>query len=388
MTEKAKVPTWEELLMLLNDAKKHPNDTAWGIYRYMHANLKQMSSQEARTVLASYMKIPLPRPSLLHSCMLTVANSMAGLYDDFRYPQFLNLWGYPSCLRQEDLQRQTGNDGRTYLSLKEKTERTLQSYQLHHAEDRPSEEMSMIRHAVAVRVFTVERDGKRDSLVKLICADGRELIAEAQLFPCNPLEIYGQVFDASIIYSQKGNPVVTEIVTSKSSVTDLFPTITGYIEHIDNTHGHYHIYDGMSRHFVAEKPQLALKENDFVSFSPIIPEKDKFKSAIIDKVIPFTEGIHTFHARRAKITYTDKEKGYAAWELLPQDGTTEVSPIIEIGTNGPSFTKGFLSKNTLRMTDNTLPCVDDEVNIIVFLKRSKDNVKRPYVAYYEKVIQT
>ena len=146
MKEK-KIPTWEELLASLNACNEHPADTAWDAYRYLNAHLGEMSSEEARSLLACAMKIQLPRPSLLHSCLLSVALRMAEAFPDFKLLNFLILWGFDVNLRSEDRQQQVGKDGRTFLSLEDKTERAVRKYlTLHPAECplQPVKELPMI----------------------------------------------------------------------------------------------------------------------------------------------------------------------------------------------------------------------------------------------------
>ena len=146
MKEK-KIPTWEELLASLNACNEHPADTAWDAYRYLNAHLDEMSSEEARSLLACAMKIQLPRPSLLHSCLLSVALRMAEAFPDFKLLNFLILWGFDVNLRDEDRQQQVGKDGRTFLSLEDKTERAVRKYlTLHPAECplQPVKELPMI----------------------------------------------------------------------------------------------------------------------------------------------------------------------------------------------------------------------------------------------------
>ena len=121
------------------------------------------------------------------------------------------------------------------------------------------------------------------------------------------------MFDILIKYSKEGKPNIIEIAASEKNVADLFPAITGYVSYIDEAHGHYHVFDGQSRHFVAEKPKTKINTGDFVCFSPIIPKENKFKSAIINKTMSLTEGMNSFRSRHAKVTYADEEKGYAAW---------------------------------------------------------------------------
>ncbi|MDE6151431.1 MAG: hypothetical protein K2G12_05535 [Prevotella sp.] len=132
MAKENKTPTWEGLIESMSTSAQHPNDTAWNIYRYLSAHYKDISSEEARTLLAAYMKIPLVHPSLLHSCILGVALKMAKIHDDFRLPAFLERWGFPANLRREDMQWRTGNNGRTYPSLKEQTERAVREYRQVH----------------------------------------------------------------------------------------------------------------------------------------------------------------------------------------------------------------------------------------------------------------
>ena len=135
MNDRQPFDSFDELLAALETAASHPMDTAWYIFHYLQKNYKEMGSQQVRTLLAAYMKIPVEKPSLIHSCMLSMAVKISDAYPDFRFPQFLDLWGYDKNLRDEDRQRQTGKDGRTYLSLKEKVDRRLQSYLLHHQDE-------------------------------------------------------------------------------------------------------------------------------------------------------------------------------------------------------------------------------------------------------------
>ena len=124
--------TWDELLDSIATGAAHPDDTNWKIYRYLQNNYKTIGSVTARTLLAAYMKLHVKRMSLVDSCMLGMAVKISETYGDFKLSKFLEAWGYDSCLRAQDLQRQTGKDGRQYLSLKERVERALQSYRLHH----------------------------------------------------------------------------------------------------------------------------------------------------------------------------------------------------------------------------------------------------------------
>lgn len=383
--EKVSIPTWTELIESIEQASAHPNDTQWSICRYLNANLENMDSQIARTLLASYMKIPTVRPSLIHSLILGIALKMSAKFPDFILPQFLKLWDYPRNLREDDTKESLGKDGRRYLSLKERTERQLQSYYLHHSEQRPTDEMSCIHHAVAVKVFSGDKEHKTHSMVKLVGVDGEEYVAVPKMFPCKPWEIQGMAFDLLVCYSKEGKVRVREVVLCSKHITEIFPVLTGFVEHIDESHGHFHVYDSCSRHFVAEKPKVRVKEGDFVSFIPIIPKEDNFKSAIIITMPPRQTAIREFGVRRAKVNYVDKEKGYASWELIKVQGENDIVPIKEIGTESPTFSSGFISQTAMSKCGLSLPSVGDVLNIVVFLKRGGDKQKRPHVVYYEKV---
>ena len=385
--EKASIPTWEELLESMEQASSHPSDTQWNIYRYLSANMENVDSQIARTLLASYMKIPSERPSLIHSMMLSVALKMSDRFSDFVLPNFLKLWGYPQNLRDEDRNMTVAKDGRQYLSLKERTERQLQSYLLHHPDQRPGNEMSCIRHAIAVKVFLGDKERNTRSVVKLVGVDGEEYVAVPQMFPCKPWEIQGGVFDLLIYYTKEGVVRVREVVPCLKPMAEIFPVITGFVEHVDESHGHYHVYDYGSRHFVAEKPKVRARVGDFVSFVPVVPKDSKFKSAIIISVPPRQTAMCDYGFRRAKVNYVDKEKGYAAWELQKTDGANDIAAIKETGVDSPSFHSGFISQNVMEKYGMSLPSVNDVLNIIVFLKRGGDGLKRPYVVYYEKVLK-
>lgn len=91
--------TFEELQLSLAKAKEHPKETGWDIYRYLKANIELMESQEARTLLACYMKMGLEKPSLLHSLILNVALRMAKRFPDFQFDRFFDMWEYPGIER-------------------------------------------------------------------------------------------------------------------------------------------------------------------------------------------------------------------------------------------------------------------------------------------------
>lgn len=371
MNDQQTIDSWDELLAALETAVSHPLDTAWCVFRYLQKHYKEMGSQQVRTLLAAYMKMPVERPSLIHSCMLGMAVKISEKYMDFRFPQFLDLWGYDKNLRDEDCQRQTGKDGRAYLSLKEKVDRRLQSYLLHH-QDEAQQNIDGIRSMFAVKVFESIVNGRKRYFAKLVAADGMEIVADSHLFPCKPWEIQGRLYDVSLRKSKQGNERAVEVVLSKKGVGEVFPTLVGYVDGVDEGHGHYHIYDPLSRHFVAEKPKMMIKTGDFVTFSPIIPAEDKFKSAAVINVMPHDEGLTTFGTFQAVVTYVNPTDGYLRYRIT--------SPIPET-PEGVMTAEGFASlvyvkEDELRKSLK----VGDNIRLLLFLKRGKDKVKRNHVA--------
>lgn len=371
MNDQQTIDSWDELLAALETAVSHPLDTAWCVFRYLQKHYKEMGSQQVRTLLAAYMKMPVERPSLIHSCMLGMAVKISEKYMDFRFPQFLDLWGYDKNLRDEDCQRQTGKDGRAYLSLKEKVDRRLQSYLLHH-QDEAQQNIDGIRSMFAVKVFESIVNGRKRYFAKLVAADGMEIVADSHLFPCKPWEIQGRLYDVSLRKSKQGNERAVEVVLSKKGVEEVFPTLVGYVDGVDEGHGHYHIYDPLSRHFVAEKPKMMIKTGDFVTFSPIIPAEDKFKSAAVINVMPHDEGLTTFGTFQAVVTYVNPTDGYLRYRIT--------SPIPET-PEGVMTAEGFASlvyvkEDELRKSLK----VGDNICLLLFLKRGKDKVKRNHVA--------
>ena len=371
----AALSSWNELMASLELAKEHPLDTAWTIFRYFRHNYKEMGSQQVRTLLAIYMKIPVKRPSLIHSCMLGMAVKISSEYADFRFPQFLQMWGYPKMMMKEHYTRQKGKNGRMYLSLREKTERCLQSYMLHHKEGTAEAEGIMTMYAV--KVFEKSDNGRRQFFVKLVGADGKELSADSHFFPCKPWEIQGLMFDVLTRTSKLGNLRAEEIVTSKKRMEDVFPPVVGYLDYVDLSHGHYHIYDSLSRHFVAEKPLVTLKEGDFVIYSPIIPAKDKFKSAAVISVMSSEEGRKAFGTYTAEVTYVNKTDGYFHYRITSTIAESQEATVAQ---------EGFAA--LLKINDETVRAslsVGDTVSLLLFLKRGKDGIKRNHVAKAVKI---
>ena len=365
--------TWEELLDSIATGAAHPDDTNWKIYRYLQNNYKTMGSVMARTLLAAYMKLHVKRMSLIDSCMLGMAVKVSETYVDFRLPKFLEAWGYDSCLRAQDLQRQTGKDGRQYLSLKERVERALQSYRLHHPEECKGE-CEGIMSMYAAKVFEKETNGRKRRYVKLVATNGSELIADSHQFPCRPWEISGRMFDVLTRVSKQGNERVSEIVVSAKRVDEVFSVEVGFVEFIDESHGHIHVYDSQSRHFVADKSAcsaLKISVGNYVRFCPIIANGDHFKSAAIVGVMDKYEGRKAFGIYEAKVEYANAKDRYIRYSI---------ESAIRYTPEGNIIKAGFASTAALPEDVRNGMGQGCHVRLILFLKRGKDGMKHNYVA--------
>ena len=365
--------TWDELLESIATGAAHPDDTNWKIFRYLQHNYKTMGSVTARTLLAAYMKLHVKRMSLIDSCMLGMAVNISETYSDFKLPKFLEAWGYDQFLRPQDLQRQTGNDGRQYLSLKERVERALQSYRLHHPEESDGECEGVVS-MYAAKVFEKEKDGRKRRYVKLVATNGSELIADSHQFPCRPWEISGRMFDVLTRVSKQGNERVSDIVASRKRVDEVFSVEVGFVEFIDESHGHIHVYDSQSRHFVADKSAcsaLKISVGNYVRFCPIIANGDHFKSAAIVSVMDKYEGRKAFGIYEAKVEYANVKDRYIRYSI---------ESAIRYTPEGNIIKAGFASTANLPEDVRNGMVQGSHVHLVLFLKRGKDGMKHNYVA--------
>ena len=365
--------TWDELLDSIATGAAHPDDTNWKIYRYLQNNYKTIGSVTARTLLAAYMKLHVKRMSLVDSCMLGMAVKISETYGDFKLSKFLEAWGYDSCLRAQDLQRQTGKDGRQYLSLKERVERALQSYRLHHPEE-CNGECEGIVSMYASKVFEKEINGRKLRYVKLVATNGSELIADSHQFPCRPWEISGRIFNVLTRVSKQGYERVSEIVASAKRVDEAFSAEVGFVEFIDESYGHIHVYDSQSRHFVADKSAhtaLKISVGNYVRFCPIIANGDHFKSAAIVSVMDKYEGRKAFGIYEAKVEYANVKDRYIRYSL---------ESAIRYTPEGNIIKAGFASTANLPEDVRNGMVQGSHVRLILFLKRGKDGMKHNYVA--------
>lgn len=365
--------TWDELLESIATGATHPDDTNWKIFRYLQNNYKTMGAVTARTLLAAYMKLHVKRMSLIDSCMLGMAVNISETYSDFKLPKFLEAWGYDQFLRPQDLQRQTGKDGRQYLSLKERVERALQSYRLHHPEESDGECEGVVS-MYAAKVFEKEKDGRKRRYVKLVATNGSELIADSHQFPCRPWEISGRMFDVLTRVSKQGNERVSDIVASRKHVDEVFSVEVGFVEFIDESHGHIHVYDSQSRHFVADKSAcsaLKISVGNYVRFCPIIANGDHFKSAAIVSVMDKYEGRNAFGIYEAKVEYANVKDRYIRYSI---------ESAIRYTPEGNIIKAGFASTANLPEDVRNGMVQGSHVHLVLFLKRGKDGMKRNYVA--------
>ena len=365
--------TWDELLESIATGAAHPDDTNWKIFRYLQNNYKTMGAVTARTLLAAYMKLHVKRMSLIDSCMLGMAVNISETYSDFKLPKFLEAWGYDQFLRPQDLQRQTGNDGRQYLSLKERVERALQSYRLHHPEESDGECEGVVS-MYAAKVFEKEKDGRKRRYVKLVATNGSELIADSHQFPCRPWEISGRMFDVLTRVSKQGNERVSDIVASRKRVDEVFSVEVGFVEFIDESHGHIHVYDSQSRHFVADKSAcsaLKISVGNYVRFCPIIANGDHFKSAAIVSVMDKYEGRKAFGIYEAKVEYANVKDRYIRYSI---------ESAIRYTPEGNIIKAGFTSTANLPEDVRNGMVQGSHVHLVLFLKRGKDGMKHNYVA--------
>lgn len=365
--------TWDELLESIATGAAHPDDTNWKIFRYLQNNYKTMGAVTARTLLAAYMKLHVKRMSLIDSCMLGMAVNISETYSDFKLPKFLEAWGYDQFLRPQDLRRQTGKDGRQYLSLKERVERALQSYRLHHPEESDGECEGVVS-MYAAKVFEKEKDGRKRRYVKLVATNGSELIADSHQFPCRPWEISGRMFDVLTRVSKQGNERVSDIVASRKRVDEVFSVEVGFVEFIDESHGHIHVYDSQSRHFVADKSAcsaLKISVGNYVRFCPIIANGDHFKSAAILNVMDKYEGRKAFGIYEAKVEYANVKDRYIRYSI---------ESAIRYTPEGNIIKAGFASTANLPEDVRNGMVQGSHVHLVLFLKRGKDGMKRNYVA--------
>lgn len=454
---------------------KFLTDYAWTIVKVLLQHTAEVDSHTARQLLADCIRLSTSRPSRLHSALLAGAVKVANAHPEFSFAAFLRMWGLQNFL-PEDRER-TAKDGRSFPSLVEKTARTLALSILRHPEDggadataacgTPVPAPAMVDPAFAAFLAqsglvvlpmlvtrireAVGKDGRKYRFVTLTSPDGFEVETIShtlQPSPLHPLpegkrhyvnigQLYNCVLRPKATAQGASAPAsavtgaspsstqamatgatapaytVAEACLSHMKATALFPQEVGYIEALDSTHAHMHVYDSHSRHFVAPVQRFSKERaGDFVRFLPIVPQASKFKSAIILATVPPSSEEVQGRLQEIRITNVNKEKGYASWELTDKSRpvTELLSPLqLSQGEASPSFTTGYINLPTVSDANPQVPgsivsgsiasgqnpdyCPQVPGNIalgsiasgqvlraFIYLKRGKDRQKRPHVA--------
>lgn len=384
-------------------------DFTWTIVKMLLQHCDEIDSITARRLLADCIKLSVVRPSKLHSALLAAAVKVANTCPEFRFAAFLHMWDIKN-LRPEDRERQKTKDGKTFYSLAERTAKALAHTLLLHPEDRsllePKEAADPTTAAVSMRLLLTDqgyafrqmivtrikeatgKDGHKYRFVTLCSPEGIELEAISHTLTPSPLRPLpegkrhyvniGQLYDCLLRPTTTATLSLSEAYLSAQQPAEAFPTAIGYIESIDTGHGHMHVYDAESRHFVAPILRFSREQvGDFVKFIPIVPQTSKFKTAILLSTIPATSAEVQTILRDIRITGVNRDRGFASWELIDKSRpiTESLSPLqLSQGEQSPSFTNGFISlKGDLALSSNTYKA-------FIYLKRGKDKQKRPHVA--------
>ncbi|MDO4191333.1 MAG: hypothetical protein Q4D14_06590 [Bacteroidales bacterium] len=359
-------------------------------------NTEELGALKCRQLLAEAMKLDLKRPSYHYSSILWAACKVASTFTEFHFVPFLNLWNPTDNLRQEDYKQSKDKEGKLYPSLAERMTKLCRQAQLIRPEEKTTFTLSKtfgytsICPMLVTKVTTAEKNHRKLHFVRLSLSNGVEVEAEAHALRANPLEPsdkrhyvnVGQVYN--VLLREKSEPKsyrLVDAVLSKQHITEVFTCQVGYVEHIDKEHGHIHIYDGFSRHFVSEGQKfIRCAEGDFVSFIPVVPRESRFKKAII---VTTTQTQHTlyeqFPPREVIITYVNEEKNFCRWELTNPDKPVveQLSPLqVAEGETPTPFTAGFIDIDKLQSW--SVPVVKGQkFECIIFLKRNKEKHKFP-----------
>ena len=362
--------SWEDLLVSIQSGLQHPEATQWHIFNYLQANYKTLESRLVRMLLMAYLKVRNERPSLVNSCMLRLALDISATFSDFNLPVFLEYWGYPNLLRPEDALQHKNNDSSCLPSLCKCVENAKLSYCKKHGI------ISTVlndRCLLAVKVFDFVNDGHSCHSVKLVDGQGHLAYADSKIFPCKLADIPYKLFDAVTESSSEWSKyeTVKSLSFSKKSVTDVFPVIVGYVDRFVFKHGHYHIYDRLSRHFVAERPGVKISPGDYVSFCPVVAKYDKFKSAVVLNMLERQRGRNEFGLLIAKITQVDFSHNTLFYEI---------QGVLPKSDGGELERYGVMSQDRLmNLKSFSGNLIGRSVRIVLFLKRNTDFEKHNYV---------
>lgn len=420
-----------------NEDRQTQINAAWIIVASLLKQPEDAGQLLCRQLLADYMRLPLPRPSKLHSAILGAAIKVARTFPEFRFIPFLALWDLHN-LRPEDYNpRYTGEDTRnTIPPLAERIGKAFLMARLLRPDDQlpPEHETAVARLLEAYGFLPVQRmlvtriqqtksnEGRRFTFVTLTSPEGIEVECTSHQLGINPLHPLpdgrrhyvneGQVYDVALRLKKQN--AASETGTAPAPVTILaaylsplrihdlvapaqpqaaptagktFTTAVGYIEHIDAEHKHMHIYDALSRHFVAPLMRFSREtEGQFVRFVPIVPRASNFKTAIILGSATAAESAREGLVRNLRVAAISTDRHYATWALAdPSRPITEQLSDFQLakGVASPTFTQG-----TIDLARITPPQASIVANAhaagtpfaaIVFLRRGSDKKKYPYV---------
>jgi len=122
-----------EIFTSLNNEGHLPNDKeihesyGWIIYRSLRDNVDSLTSVQVRSYLRDYILLSNVRPSNLHSQILNFALKYSEKDDQFKFINFLILWG-PENLRGEDFRDSIGQDMKRIPSLMQRIARVVVKY--------------------------------------------------------------------------------------------------------------------------------------------------------------------------------------------------------------------------------------------------------------------
>lgn len=373
---------------------------AWVICKALNRHTDELGALSCRQWLSELMRMPLPRPSALYSSVLWAAVKVAKTFTDFHFVPFLNLWDPSLNLRPEDYQQGRSDDGKVFPSLAERMTRCCLTAQLVRPSELPQFSLPQtfgfrpVQPMIVTRVNQAESNGRKLFFVHLIGLDGTEVQAEAHALRANPLTASPdrrhyvnpcQLYNVLLRDHPTGNELrLQDAVLSDRPISDVFPVETGFVGHVDVEHGHIHVFDHQSRHFVSSGQrfvQAGVKQ--FVRFIPIVPNNSTFKTAlIVPHNMSQAELAESFGPRQIRITQVNTERNYCRWELIdPSQPVSEQLSSLQLsnGEVSPSFTSGFINLDAAREMCPTLEA-GQEVRAIMFLRRGSDHQKRPHVA--------
>ena len=395
---------------------------AWLIVKALSSDLLASDSVRSRQYLAEAIHLPLPRPSKLYSALLGAACKMAQRFPEFRFGAFLKMWDLQN-LRADDYLSVSVGDGKAIPPLARRVAKNyMHALLLHPADEVPAEQLQPLRNVLeemrylhphvmmVTKVSPVKMQRGTMYVACLIDAYGFEIpfcpVADLKPHPLHSSKDarhyvnVGQLYDVLLRKKEPGDNSraldpkygVEAAYLTSAPFGEAYPVAVGYVESYDAAHQYYHVYDGLSRHFVADAAnenfgrfgRPTIQVGDFVQFAPIIPythDKGKkvFKRAHIIHTYTREEGPQAFGLREVRVAQVDTSRKFYRWEL-----TEPSHPIVEEGTTEPSFTSGFVSLDDDREPRNAVPAVGQTLQIVVYLKRGKDQQKRPHVVHVEE----